>query len=77
MIQEHNNELANSLIKMSNVDKKSTEMEILKMSSYESRTTSYRRNGSLNFGAQQMIDMNLNYDWFAWGGSSGSAIVGP
>ena len=77
MIRNHSNELGNSLIKMSNTNRASAEMETLKLSSYSSRTTSYRRNGSLNFGAQQLMDLNINLESFIWGSSSGSGTVGP
>jgi len=64
-----NNELRNNLRKMYNTNRDKLHNEISRLGSLEQRNTTYRRNGTLNFGATQMINLiDKDYYTFGFGG---------
>lgn len=50
-----NDRIRNNLVKMRNDKRDYTRGEVSRLGSVEQRSTSYRRNGMLNFGGRQMM----------------------
>lgn len=73
MIKE-NNALKNSLAKMFNTNNDQISNEIARLGSVEHRDPSYRRNGTLNFGSQQLI--NIGDFSYLFVGIGGPPVVG-
>ena len=69
-----NNELRNNLVKMFNANKDYANNEVDRLGSFSQKSTNYRRNGMLNFGARQMVSMS-DLGFYTFGGG-GSPIVG-
>jgi len=68
------NELRNNIIKMYNCNRDLINNEVNRLGSFEQRSTDYRRNGMLNFGARQMFAI-ITQDYYNIGGG-GPPIVG-
>ena len=71
------NKMDNVLNRMFNVNRGYIEQEIGRMGSVGARDTDYRRNGMLNFGARQMMNLVDDPSFMIIGSVSGSPIVGP
>ena len=69
-----NSELKNNILKMQAATENNTLHDIWRLGTVEQRSTAYRRNGMLNFGAQQMISFGQT-DFFSVEGG-GPPIVG-
>ena len=69
------NELRNTVTKMYDTNRNASSHEINRLASIEQRNTTYRRNGTLNFGARQMVGFE-DLDYYTFGSSGGSVIVG-
>ena len=71
------NELRNSLVKMYNTNRDQAYDKVTRLGSLEQRNTTYRRNGTLNFGASQMVSF-VDFSFYTiGGGGSPSPLVGP
>jgi hypothetical protein len=75
MIIEHKNVLKSTLSRMSSSNKTNTHNEISRLGSVDQRSTEYRRNGMLNFGAKQMIAISGDFDFYVVG-VGGPPVVG-
>ena len=71
------NSVDNVLSKMFNTNRDYISQEISRTGSIPARETTYRRNGILNFGAQQMMGLVSDSNFMVIGSISGSPIVGP
>ena len=76
MIIENNNSLKNNVVKMFITNKDATHNEITRLGSPEQRSVNYRRNGMLNYGAQQMLAVTGDFDFYRNGKRGGSDKVG-
>lgn len=75
MNSKHNDGLRNSLVRMSNMNKENVIHNVSRLGSFEQRDTSYRRNGMLNFGGRQMINLSVDFDYYSVG-DGGPPVVG-
>ena len=76
MRQSHNNILENNLKTMTNANRDYINQEINRLASPEQRSTKFRRSGTGEFGARQMVDFNGNNLYASFGTNGGSTEVG-
>lgn len=76
MRQPYNDALNNALLKMFNTNRDYISQEINRLASVQQRETEYRRNGILDFGAIQMINLTGEDNFTIVGVSMNSPIVG-
>jgi len=69
-----NSALRNSLVKMFNVNRDYAQNEIARVGSVQQRDTTYRRNGILNFGGRQMINLSGDFDFYNIGIGGGPIV---
>jgi len=69
-----NDRIRNNLVKMFNDKRDYVRAEDSRLGSVEQRSTKYRRNGMLNFGARQMLSMSADEQGYIVG-VGGSPIV--
>jgi hypothetical protein len=67
--------LKNNIVKMFNTNKGYAHNEIARLGSREQRSAEYRRNGILNFGGRQMINIAANLEVYTVG-VGGPPVVG-
>lgn len=72
----YQNNLDNTMNNMFNANRRFIEQEITRKGSLASRDSQYRRNGTLNFGARQMVNY-IPSGFFVIGSGATSPIVGP
>ena len=75
MKQSYNNILDNNLKTMTNANRDYINQEINRLASPEQRSTKFRRSGTGEFGARQMIDFNGGSEYATFGVSMSSTKV--
>ena len=75
MRESYENILHNNLVKMFNANRDYINQEINRLASPDQRSTEFRRNGTGNFGARQMINFFGNSNYATIGTTMGSTTV--
>lgn len=68
--------LRNNLVRLSNANRDYVSNEISRLGSVDQRSTVYRRNGILNFGARQMTKFTNDAELYIIG-VGGPPVAGP
>jgi len=75
MRESYQNALNNNLTRMFNINRDYVNQEINRLGSVDQRSTEFRRNGTGNFGARQMVNYFGDQNYATIGVSMGSIIV--
>lgn len=75
MRKSHQDILDNSLIKMFNTNRDYINQEINRLASVDQRSTEFRRNGTGDFGARQMVNYFGDNNYATIGTSMSSTTV--
>ena len=75
MRQSHEDLLNNNLTKMFNTNRDYINQEINRLGSISQRSTTFRRNGTGDFGARQMVNFFGDNDYAVVGTSMSSTTV--
>ena len=76
MRKSFNDPIDNALTTMYRNIRDSTNQATYRETSYDARSTDYRRNGVMNFGALQMMSLDSSGNFAMVGVSGGSVTVG-
>ena len=76
MRESYQNSLNNNLTKMFNANRDYINQEINRLASVSQRSTEFRRNGTGDFGARQMVAFFGDLNYAAVGTSMSSTTVG-
>ena len=76
MRQPYSDSIDNTLVKMFHTNRDYIKQEIHRLASFDARETEYRRNGMLDFGAMQMLNLSGEANNVIVGITTSSPIVG-